>query len=199
MALEELKKKLEANGFTVSLFDTGAQAAAYLNTAIDGKTVGCGGSQTLRELGLYDSLSQHNTLYYHSLSDDREAAMRAAMTADVYLLSANAIAENTGEILNIDGTGNRVSSSLFGHGKVYFVAGRNKVSPDFDSALWRLRNVVAPKNAQRLGKKTPCAAKGDKCYNCASPERICNALVVHYKKMTGMDMEVVLINEDLGY
>ena len=125
--------------------------------------------------------------------------MKNAAAADVYILSANAIAESTGEILSIDGTGNRVSSTLFGHGKVYFVAGRNKVSPDFDSALWRLRNVVAPKNAQRLQRKTPCAAKGDKCYNCNSPERICNALVVHYKKMRSMDMEVVLIDQELGY
>ena len=122
-----------------------------------------------------------------------------AAAADVYLLSANAIAENTGEILNIDGTGNRVASSLFGHRKVYLVAGRNKVSPDYDSALWRLRNVVAPKNAQRLGRKTPCAAKGDRCYNCDSPERICNGLVVLYKKMRAMDMEVVLIDQELGY
>ena len=122
-----------------------------------------------------------------------------AAAADVYLLSANAIAENTGEILNIDGTGNRVASSLFGHRKVYLVAGRNKVSPDYDSALWRLRNVVAPKNAQRLGRKTPCAAKGDRCYNCSSPERICAALVVYWKKPTSMDFEVVLVDEPLGY
>ena len=125
--------------------------------------------------------------------------MQKAMTADVYLLSANAIAESTGEILSIDGTGNRVSSTLFGHRKVYFVAGKNKVSEDFDKALWRLRNVVAPKNAQRLGRKTPCAVKGDKCYNCSSPERICRGLVVHYKKMNSMDMEVVLVDQELGY
>ena len=73
------------------------------------------------------------------------------------------------------------------------------MSPDFDSALWRLRNVVAPKNARRLGKKTPCAAKADKCYNCSSPDRICNALVVHYKKMGSMDMEVVLVDQELGF
>ena len=199
MAFETLKKTLEGNGFTVSVFETGAEAAAYLNREIDGVSVGCGGSMTLRDLGLYDSLAAHNTLYYHGAAPDAGAAMEKAMTAEVYLLSANAIAEDTGEILNIDGTGNRVASSLFGHRKVYFVAGRNKISPDFDQALRRLRNVVAPKNAQRLGKKTPCAAKGDRCYNCSSPERICNALVVHYKKMRQMDMEVVLVNEDLGY
>ena len=95
--------------------------------------------------------------------------------------------------------GNRAASSLYGHKKVYFVAGKNKVSPDFQSALHRLRNVVAPKNAQRLGRKTPCAAKGDRCYNCNSPERICRGLVVHYRKMNSMDMEVVLIDQELGY
>ena len=199
MAFENLKKKLEDNGFSVSVFATGEEAAAYLNQVIDGKTVGCGGSMTLKELGLYDSLATHNTLYYHGTSDDPQTAMKNAMTADVYLLSANAIAAESGELISIDGTGNRVASTLFGHRKVYFVAGRNKVSPDFDAALWRLRNVVAPKNAQRLGRKTPCAAKADRCYNCSSPERICNALVVHYKKVRSMDMEVVLVDQDLGY
>ena len=199
MAFEALKEKLEYNGFQVSVFATAEEAAAYLNREIDGVTVGCGGSMTLRDLDLYASLSAHNTLYYHGLSDDPAGAMKKAMTADLYLLSANAIAENTGEILNIDGTGNRVSSTLFGHRKVYFVAGKNKVSENFDKALWRLRNVVAPKNAQRLGRKTPCAAKGDRCYNCNSPERICRGLVVHYKKIGSMDMEVVLVDQELGY
>lgn len=199
MAFEALKEKLEYNGFQVSVFATAEEAAAYLNREIDGVTVGCGGSMTLRDLDLYASLSAHNTLYYHGLSDDPAGAMKKAMTADLYLLSANAIAENTGEILNIDGTGNRVSSTLFGHRKVYFLAGKNKVSENFDKALWRLRNVVAPKNAQRLGRKTPCAAKGDRCYNCNSPERICRGLVVHYKKIGSMDMEVVLVDQELGY
>ena len=199
MAFEKLREQLEKNGFQVSVFATAREAADYLNREIDGTTVGCGGSMTLREMGLYDSLAAHNTLYYHGISDDPKGAMQKAMTADVYLLSANAIAESTGEILSIDGTGNRVSSTLFGHRKVYFVAGKNKVSEDFDKALWRLRNVVAPKNAQRLGRKTPCAVKGDKCYNCSSPERICRGLVVHYKKMNSMDMEVVLVDQELGY
>ena len=199
MAFETLKQHLEENGFTVSVFETGAEASAYLNREIDGTTVGCGGSMTLKDLGLYDSLAAHNTLYYHGASDDPRATMEKAMAADVYLLSANAIAENTGEILNIDGNGNRVASSLYGHRKVYLVAGKNKVSPDFDSALWRLRNVVAPKNAQRLGRKTPCAEKADRCYNCSSPQRICRGLVVLYRKMNLMEMEVVLVNETLGY
>ena len=200
MAFEKLKETLERNGFQVSVFATGEEAAAYLNREIDGTTVGMGGSMTVAELGLRESLAAHNVVFSHGYTPcSVEECQAMAAAADVYLLSANAIAENTGEILNIDGTGNRVASSLFGHRKVYLVAGRNKVSPDYDSALWRLRNVVAPKNAQRLGRKTPCAAKGDRCYNCDSPERICNGLVVLYKKMRAMDMEVVLIDQELGY
>lgn len=200
MAFEELKKTLEGNGYTVSVFATGAEAADYLDREIDGKTVGIGGSMTLAQMGMADRLAKHNTIcsHWHAEGDPAEA-IRQAMTTDVYLLSANAIAEDTGEILNIDGTGNRVSSSLFGHKKVYFVAGRNKVSVNYDHALWRLRNIVAPKNAKRLGRKTPCALYGDQCYNCDSPERICNALVVFYKKIRSMDVEVVLIDEELGY
>ena len=200
MAFEKLKETLEKNGFAVSVFADGKAAAEYLNREIDGVTVGCGGSMTLTELGLQESLGAHNTLYSHGFTPgDPWEVMAKAATAEVYLLSANAIAEDTGEILNIDGNGNRVSASLFGHRKVYFVAGKNKVSPDYDSALWRLRNVVAPRNAQRLGRKTPCAVKGDKCYDCHSPDRICRGLVVLYQKMRSMDMEVVPIDQELGY
>ena len=200
MAFEKLKETLERNGFQVSVFATGEEAAAYLNREIDGVTVGCGGSMTLTEMGVQKSLAEHNTLYAHGITPgDPWEIMAKAATAEVYVLSANAIAEDTGEILNIDGNGNRVSASLFGHRKVYIVAGKNKVSPDYDSALWRLRNVVAPKNAQRLGRKTPCAVKGDKCYDCHSPDRICRGLVVLYQKMRPMDMEVVLIDQELGY
>ena len=200
MPFENLKKQLEANGFTVSVFASGEDAASYLNREIDGKTVGMGGSMTITGLGLKESLGSHNPLYSHGFTPgDPAEVQKLAADAEIYLLSANAIAEDTGEILNIDGTGNRAASSLYGHKKVYFVAGKNKVSPDFHSALHRLRNVVAPKNAQRLGRRTPCAAKGDRCYNCNSPERICRGLVVHYRKMNSMDMEVVLIDQELGY
>ena len=200
MAFEALKERLEHNGFTVHVFETKEEAADYLDEAIDGTTVGSGGSVTLQELGVLPRLARHNQFFNHGGSPDPELAKKNAAKAEVYLLSANAIAEDTGEILNIDGVGNRVSSSLWGHSRLYFVAGKNKISPDFNSALWRLRNIVAPKNAQRLHRNTPCAARADRCYNCSSPERICNALVVHYKRMMGsMAQEVILINEDLGY
>ena len=155
---------------------------------------------TIAQLGLKESLSAHNTVFSHGFTPCGPKEVQAlAANAEVYLLSANGIAAGTGEILNIDGTGNRVASSLFGHRKIYFLAGKNKISPDFHTSLQRVRNVVAPKNAQRLGRKTPCAAKGDRCYDCDSPERICRGLAVHYRKMSSMDMEVILIDQELGY
>lgn len=200
MNFDHLREKLEKNGFAVSVFATGEEAAAYLNEQIDQRTVGMGGSMTIAELGLRESLSRNNVVFSHGFTPAPPAQVQQlAAGAEVYLLSANGIAGDTGEILNIDGTGNRVSSSLYGHRKVYLLAGRNKISPNFHSALQRVRNVVAPKNAQRLGRKTPCAAKGDRCYDCDSPERICRGLVVLYKKMGSMDMEVVLVDQELGY
>ena len=127
-----------------------------------------------------------------------EEVLRNASTCENYLLSANGLAE-TGEIINIDGTGNRVSSSLYGHKKVWFVVGSNKLAPTYDEALWRARNIAAPKNAQRLGVKTPCAVKGDRCYDCKSPQRICRGLVVLWEAVKGCETEVVLVDEALGY
>ena len=192
--LEKLRRNLEAEGFTVSCFGTAAQAADYLDAALDGKTIGIGGSVTIRDMGLAERLSTHARVYWHW----DEATLEQAASAQVYLTSVNGLAE-TGELINIDGTGNRVASGLYGHEKVYFVVGRNKIAPDYDAALWRARNIAAPKNAQRLQVDTPCAAKGDKCYDCKSPDRICRALVVYWEKPKSMDMEVVLIDEDLGY
>ena len=101
--------------------------------------------------------------------------------------------------VNIDGNCNRVAASMFGPKRVYYVVGINKIAPDFEKALWRARNVAAPKNAQRLGKKTPCAVKADRCYDCKSPERICRGLSVLWRKPTGFEQaEVVLIGEELG-
>ena len=192
--LAKLQKNLEERGFTVTRFDTTAQAADYLDAALDGKTIGIGGSITVQEMDLGERLAKHNTVLWHWAG----STTQDAAGAQVYLTSVNGAAES-GELINIDGTGNRVASGLFGHEKVYFVVGRNKVAPDYDAALWRARNIAAPKNAQRLGRNTPCAAKGDRCYDCKSPERICRALVVYWEKPGSMDMEVVLVDEDLGY
>ena len=87
-----------------------------------------------------------------------------AAAAPVYLTSVNALAE-TGELINIDGTGNRVASTIFGHEEVYFIVGVNKLAPDYDAALWRARNVASPKRPA-AGQKTPLRRPGDKCYDC---------------------------------
>ena len=191
-----VQKNLTGRGFSVKTFATGAEAAAYLDGAIDGKSVGIGGSVTAQELGLYDQLASHNEVHWHWTNGPAERA--AAMGAQVYITSVNGLAE-TGELINIDGAGNRVAGTLFGHEKVYFIVGRNKLAPTYDQALWRARNIAAPKNAQRLKRKTPCAVKGDRCYDCKSPDRICRGLVVLWEAMMGMEMEVVLVDEELGY
>ena len=201
MDFSKVKKALEARGFSVAVCPTKEAASEYLNEKIDGASVGFGGSVTLREMGLYDSLSKHNAVYDNWSAPQgqaRDEVRAAAMNTEVYLTSANALAE-TGELINIDGTGNRVASTLFGHKRVYFVIGRNKLAPAYDEALWRARNIAGPKNAQRLERKTPCAVKGDRCYDCKSPERICNALVVLWRPMGGCETEIVLVDEELGY
>ena len=152
MDFTNVTKALTARGFKVSSFETAKEAAEYLNTQIDGATVGFGGSITLEELGLYALLSGHNTVFSHwHLPEGGDAASLRAQAAgsEHYLLSAN--------------------------------------------------DIAAPKNAQRLHAKTPCAVKADHCYDCKSPGRICRALTVLWGAMMGSDMEVVLVNEDLGY
>ena len=197
----KVAENLKKLGYQVSVFDTKEQAADYLCGEIKDTTVGFGGSITLRDMGLYDRLQETNKVAWHMYpaeGQNKDELRMLARNTDVYLTSANGLAE-TGEIINIDGAGNRVSESIFGHKKVYFVVGKNKLAEDYDKALWRARNIAGPKNAQRLNRKTPCAAKADRCYNCSSPDRICKVLSVFWGAPMGADCEVVLIKEDLGY
>ena len=197
----KVAENLKKLGYQVTVFDTKEQAADYLCGEIKDTTVGFGGSITLRDMGLYDRLQETNKVAWHMYpaeGQNKDELRMLARNTDVYLTSANGLAE-TGEIINIDGAGNRVSESIFGHKKVYFVIGKNKLAEDYDKALWRARNIAGPRNAQRLGRKTPCAAKADRCYNCSSPDRICKVLSVFWGAPMGADCEVVLIKEDLGY
>lgn len=196
-----LTKNLISLGYIVSCFETASQAVSYLNAQIDKQTVGFAGSMTLEKMGLYESLSTHNTVFWHYRIPEGKTSKEVrleANAASIYVTSANGIAES-GEIVNIDGNCNRVASIFYGHEKVYFVIGENKIEKDYDSALYRARNIAAPLNAKRLGMKTPCAVNADKCYDCKSPERICKGLSVLWgKPMTG-EFEVILIHESLGY
>jgi NAD-dependent dihydropyrimidine dehydrogenase PreA subunit len=199
--IQDIVRALQKNRYDVTVFATASEAADYLDRQIDGKRVGFGDSLTLKGMHMYERLARHNEVADPQrtldLASFMDIAKRALMT-DVFLTSVNAMTEQ-GEMVNMDGTGNRVAGSLFGHEKVYFVVGTNKIVPTLDDAIHRVRNVAAPLNAKRHGKKTPCAIHGDRCYDCSSPERICNALVIHLKKMSHCPTEVVLIDEKLGY
>ena len=203
MGFAKVKENLERLGYLVQVFDTKEAAAAYLDSRIDSTTVGFGGSASLEEMSLYEKLAAHNTVYWHWRMRDgmTDKDMRMAERgAAIYVSSMNGLAE-TGEIINIDGNGNRVADIQYGHERVYLVAGINKLAPDFDAALWRARNIAAPRNAQRLGCRTPCAVRADRCYNCQSPARICRGLSVLWEKPSnsGGVYEVLLVNEELGY
>lgn len=201
MNFETVTKNLEKNGFKVSCFETAKQAVDYLDSQINNKTVGMGGSVTLEEIGLYDRLCTHNTVSWHQRIPEGKTSIEvraAANASEVYISSVNGLAE-TGEIINIDGNCNRIAATLYGPQRVYLVAGVNKLAPDYDAALWRTRNIASPLNAKRLKRNTPCAAKGDRCYNCQSPERSCRGLSVLWQKPMSCEYEIILIDENLGY
>ncbi|MBR4720592.1 MAG: lactate utilization protein [Clostridia bacterium] len=201
MDFESIKNTLMGKGYKVTIFDSAKDACDYLEKNICNTTVGIGGSMTVQEMGLYDRLAEHNRVFWHTKADAKktnEEVKALANTAEIYISSVNGLAE-TGEIVNIDGACNRVSSICYGHKKVYFIVGQNKIAKNYEDALYRARNIAAPKNAKRLGKRTPCAIKGDKCYNCNSPERICRVLSVWWEKPSQGEYEIVLIKENLGY
>ena len=203
MDLQIVKENLEKKGFKVSVFSDAKEASDYLNKEINNTSVAFGGSMTLAEMGLFDTLKTHNELWYHSNAEliekyGREEIFKRAMGADVYISSVNGMSSD-GILINIDGNGNRIASTAFGHKKVYYVVGKNKIEDTFEKAMWRARNIAAPKNAQRLNRKTPCAIKGDKCYNCSSPERICRGILITEAPMSAQETEILLVNENLGY
>lgn len=198
MNKEILCKNLEKRGFTPHVFPDRKAAADYLAENIHGVTVGIGGSVTVQELDVYDRLSEDNTVHWNWRNPQPDTRKKAA-EAEVYLTSANGVSES-GELVNIDGFGNRVAPTLFGPKKVYFIVGKNKVEPDIHAAIRRARNVAGPLNARRLGKKTPCAVGELKCHDCSSPERICNGEVVLRGRPTSIgECHVLIVEEDLGF
>lgn len=207
MNLEKTIKSLEQKLYTVRCFETHKEAADYLDAQIDGKVIGFGDSRTIIDMKLYDKLSKHNTVYDPNQSVDNDGFLEIAkkcLTADIYLTSVNAMAE-TGEMVNIDGTGNRVAGSLFGHEKIYFVVSTNKIEQSLVEAVFRARNVAAPKNSLKYDLPTPCVINykktGElKCFDCRRPERICNGIITYMRKMNDIeDVEVILINEEMGF
>ena len=197
MNQEVLKKNFERHEFETSFFETREQAAAYLQAQIRGQKVAFGGSVTLQEMGLFDALSKENEVIWH-WNEPGAQTLAKAREAQIYITSANGVSE-TGELVNIDGTGNRAAQTLYGPEKVYFVVGKNKIEKDLSSALSRARNVAAPLNAKRLRTNTPCSKTGDRCFDCGSEARICRATVILERPTRGMKAEIVFVNEALGY
>lgn len=198
MDIAKLEKNLVRKGFGFKFVETGAEAAKYVADQLHGTTVGIGGSRTVDSIGLYDMLLADNDVAWHWKQEPVEARARAE-AAEVYICSANGIAE-TGEIVNIDGNCNRVAATMWGKKKVFIIAGVNKVEADYDKALWRARNIAAPLNARRFEIDAPCVKGELRCYDCSSPARICRGLSVLWEKSNGVgELEVVLVNEELGY
>ena len=133
-----------------------------------------------------------------ALTPDEVQAVRLEQgRCDCFLCSANAISEE-GEIVNVDGIGNRVAAMTFGPRKVVVVAGANKIAPDLRAALQRVREVAAPMRAKSLGMETPCAASG-RCADCNAPQRICRVTAILHRPPMLTDISVVLVAQPLGY
>lgn len=201
--LETVRKALEGNGIESLVVGSAGEASREVLAIIgNGATVGLGGSRTLEEIGLLEALRKGDYTLYDQYREGlgREESMhlrKQGTHADYFVSGSNAITED-GKIVNVDGLGNRLAGFCFGPGTVIIVAGRNKIVPDVDAALKRVRNVAAPMNAMRVGVKTPCVKTG-KCTDCDSPERICNLTLIIERQGIKGRMKVILINEDLGF
>jgi len=192
----------KANGIDCKYFKNTEEAKKYIFSVIkENDTVGFGGSMTLFDMNLHDEiLNKGNEVFWHWLVDkpeERRNAILKARDANIYLTSSNAITEE-GELVNVDGVGNRVTSMIFGPQKTIVVCGINKLCSNTVEALDRIRKKASPPNSKRLSRKTPCVKTGE-CHDCNSPDRICNVTTIIHKKPSGIDMELLLINEELGY
>lgn len=183
-AVEGLRKR----GFEAVYAKTAAEAAALvMREAESAKSVGWGGSETIRELGVREQLAAAGK----EIRDHQ-------LIMDLFLLSANAVTAD-GRIVNIDGNGNRVAASISGPKRVVYVIGRNKiVDGGLDAAIARVKKCACPPNCRRLGKKTPCAVTGV-CADCDSPDRICKVMAVFDRKPTGVSALAIVVDADLGY
>lgn len=168
----------------------------------DGGTVGMGGSATVRETGLVDAIKETATLRFldrdtAKTPEEKKAIYLETMAADYFLMSSNAITVD-GELINIDGNGNRVACLIYGPENVIIMAGMNKVVDDVEAGIQRVGTHAAPPNAVRLGLRTPCGSIGH-CTDCHSPDCMCCQIVItRHSRHTGR-IKVILIGEELGF
>lgn len=194
---EAMKKR----GFDAYYVSTAEEARAKaLELIPENLTVSWGGSVTIDEIGLKKAVIDggYNVINRDEAGtpEERTELMRKALTCDVFLMSANAVSED-GQLVNIDGNGNRVAALCFGPKEVIVVAGMNKVAGNIEEAYARARKFAAPVNAQRFNLGTPCNRTG-MCSDCLSPDSICSQLVVT-RRTSGGRIKVILVGEDLGF
>ena len=194
---------LEKNGFVAAYCSTRAEAYDYiLAEAAGAGSVGFGGSLSIADLDVFGKLAEMGKeLLMHSAPgltpEERRAIMRRQLTCDLFLSGTNALTLS-GCLVNIDATGNRVGSMLFGPQKVIIVAGRNKlVDGNIDEAIKRVKDWSSPPNAKRLNFNTPCATTGF-CCDCNSPDRICRITTIIDRKPRQTDLRVLVVNEEMG-
>lgn len=195
--IEEIRQNFEKHGMNLRYVETPQQAAELLSRELKDRNIVFGGSVTSEELGLYDLLGRQNRVYWH-WKQPVEQRREAEQQMQVYITSANALSA-TGEIVNIDGSCNRISGATYGPQVVYYICGINKLTDDLSTAIDRARNVAAPMNARRLNRKTPCAVDG-KCHDCQSPDRICNVMNITMRRPGAVErVEILLVGCSLGY
>jgi len=197
-----LVKKFNERFFESYYASTKEEAMKKALSLIDeGDTVSWGGSQSVFQCGIIDELKKGNyTLVDRATAktpEEKEELMRKAFFVDTYLMSSNAVSE-TGELVNIDGNGNRVAALSYGPKQVIVIVSLNKVMPDLSSAIKRARSVAAPTNAQRFGLDTPCAKTG-KCFNCNSPDCICADIVITRISRPKQRIKIIFCGEELGF
>lgn len=168
----------------------------------DGVTVGWGGAMSAQQIGLMDELRQRNVTLLDrdkaTTPQERGAMMKQCLTADVFLTGANGLSLD-GQMVNIDGNGNRVAAITFGPKHVILVVGINKVAQNLEAAISRARSLAAPVNMMRFADlNTPCKHDGT-CHDCKSPDSICNYIqIMRNSHPTGRHI-VVIVGEELGY
>jgi hypothetical protein len=201
--LSDVVKALEKRDFHARYSENIDEANKYLLETIPSEaTVGVGGSVTIRELGIIEKLEKRgNTVVHHWKKGipkemNRELRQREGRS-DYYLTSANAITKD-GDIINIDGIGNRVAHMIYGPNNVIIVAGYNKIVGDVELGIKRSKEIAAVMNAKRVGVKTPCATTGN-CIDCNAPSRICRVTTIIQYRPWQTNIQVVLVNKNLGF
>ena len=191
---------LKSKGYDVLFFEDIENAKKrILNSISLSDSVGIGGSMTIYDMNLHNDLIERgNEVYWHWLVDPsrRNEIRELAKNSHTYLSSTNALTED-GRLINIDGIGNRVTSMVYGHSKVYIIAGTNKIVGSIEDGINRIKEVSCPLNSKRLELKTPC--RYVKCIDCKSQDRMCNITVIVDNKPMNADITIVLIDEELGY